>query len=207
MGRYIPPSAFHTFEPLRHDPLELIPLIQASQGGDHSEIQSIAKFSNTILNLVEGQSPELDAATMLFLTAVSWQEDGSSPEPLDKAVSRERIGRFPIEGGNAISYLHEFTNDKGNGALHDLLAKLALGLEEEYLGEPGFSSGAAGLHLCGWLSASEVTSLHRVIRRGKWGIDPSEPLDGGVNDAFRHLTIILRSARKRRCGLLMRRHA
>ena len=71
MGRYIPPSAFHTFEPLRHDPLELIPLIQASQGGDHSEIQSIAKFSNTIQNLVEGQSPELDAATMLFLTAVS----------------------------------------------------------------------------------------------------------------------------------------
>ncbi len=69
MGRYIPPSAFHTFVPLRHDPLELIPLIQASQGGDHGEIQSIAKFSNTIQNLVEGQSPELDAATMLFRTA------------------------------------------------------------------------------------------------------------------------------------------
>ena len=35
----------------------------------------------------------------------------------------------------------------------------------------------------------------------------SEPLDGGVADAFRHLTIILRGAEKRKCGILMRRHS
>ena len=47
----------------------------------------------------------------------------------------------------------------------------------------------------------------RGIQKGKWTVNPSEPLDGGVADAFRHLTIILRGAEKRKCGILMRRHS
>ena len=206
MSRYISPSPFHTFEPLQHDPLDLIPSIQCSQGGDHSEIKSLEGVPSSIIELDEGENPPIDPAMMLFLCSVAWKEDGGIPEPLDRGVSRDRIGRFPIEGGNAIEYLLNHTIEKTDDGLHDLLAKLTLGLDEEFLGEGGFSSGKGGLELCGWLDKKDVTNLRRAIQKGKWAVDPSEPIDGGVADAFRHLTIILRGAEKRRCGILMRKH-
>ncbi len=207
MSRYIPPSPFYTFEPIRHDLLELIPLIQSSQGGDHTEIKSLDSVPSSILDLEEGNKPSIDPAMMLFLCSVAWKGDGGMPEPLDRGVSRERIGRFPIEGGNAIEYLLNHTIEKSEESLHDLLAKLTLGLDEEFLGEAGFSSGLGGLELCGWLDSRDVTNLRRAIQKGKWTVNPSEPLDGGVADAFRHLTIILRGAEKRKCGILMRKHS
>ena len=206
MSRYISPSPFHTFEPLQHDPLDLIPPIQCSQGGDHSEIKSLEGVPSSIIELDEGENPPIDPAMMLFLCSVAWKEDGGIPEPLDRGVSRDRIGRFPIEGGNAIEYLLNHTIEKTDDGLHDLLAKLTLGLDEEFLGEGGFSSGKGGLELCGWLDKKDVINLRRAIQKGKWAVDPSEPIDGGVADAFRHLTIILRGAEKRRCGILMRKH-
>ena len=206
MSRYISPSPFPTFEPLQHAPLDLIPSIQCSQGGDHSEIKSLEGVPSSILELEEGENPPIDPAMMLFLCSVAWKEDGGIPEPLDRGVSRDRIGRFPIEGGNAIEYLLNHTIEKTDDGLHDLLAKLTLGLDEEFLGEGGFSSGKGGLELCGWLDKKDVTNLRRAIQKGKWAVDPSEPIDGGVADAFRHLTIILRGAEKRRCGILMRKH-
>ncbi|MCH2638444.1 MAG: hypothetical protein MKZ68_00870 [Candidatus Thalassarchaeum sp.] len=206
MSRYISPSPFHTFEPLQHDPLDLIPPIQCSQGGDHSEIKSLEGVPSSIIELEEGENPPIDPAMMLFLCSVAWKEDGGIPEPLDRGVSRDRIGRFPIEGGNAIEYLLNHTIEKTDDGLHDLLAKLTLGLDEEFLGEGGFSSGKGGLELCGWLDKKDVINLRRAIQKGKWAVDPSEPIDGGVADAFRHLTIILRGAEKRRCGILMRKH-
>ena len=57
MSRYIPPSPFYTFEPLRHDPLDMIPLIQASQGGDHSEIKAVEGIPTSILSLEDGEKP------------------------------------------------------------------------------------------------------------------------------------------------------
>ena len=207
MNRYIPPSPFHTFEPLRYDPIEAIPMIQASMAGDHVDLKNLEGMPESILELKEGEAPDFGPAMMLFLTCLEWNSDDSPPEPLDKGVSRERLGRFPIEGGNAIDYLHEYTNDKRGQDLHELLAKLNSGLKEEFLGESGYSNGLGGLELCGWLNQKEVTSLRRVIQKGKWTVDPSEPIDGGVSDAFRHLVIILRGAEKRRCGLLMRRHS
>ena len=206
MSRYISPSPFHTFEPLKHDPLDLIPSIQCSQGGDHSEIKSLEGVPSSILELEEGENPPIDPAMMLFLCSVAWQEDEAMPEPLDRGISRDRIGRFPIEGGNAIEYLLNHTIEKTDDGLHDLLAKLTLGLDEEFLGEGGFSSGKGGLELCGWLDKKDVTNLRRAIQKGKWAVNPSEPIDGGVADAFRHLAIILRGAEKRRCGILMRKH-
>ncbi|MED5231784.1 MAG: hypothetical protein VYB30_05420 [Candidatus Thermoplasmatota archaeon] len=207
MSRYIPPSPFHTFEPLRHEPLELIPLIQSSQGGDHSKIKSVTGIPSSILELEEGEYPPIDPAMMLFLCSVAWKGDTGMPEPLDRGVSRERIGRFPVEGGNAIEYLLNHTIEKADDGLHELLAKLTLGLAEEFLGEAGFTSGKGGLELCGWLDSKDVTNLRRAIQKGKWSVDPSEPIDGGVADAFRHLTVILRGAEKRRCGILMRKHS
>ena len=57
MNRYIPPSPFYTFEPLQHDPLDLIPSIQSSQGGDHTEIKSLEAIPSSILELEEGENP------------------------------------------------------------------------------------------------------------------------------------------------------
>jgi len=185
----------------------LIPSIQSSQGGDHTDIKSLEAIPSSILELEEGKNPIMDPAMMLFLCSVDWKGDGGMPEPLDRGVSRERIGRFPIEGGNAIEYLLNHTIEKREDGLHELLAKLTLGLDEEFLGEGGFSSGMGGLELCGWLDSRDVTNLRRAIQKGKWAVDPSEPIDGGVADAFRHLTIILRGAEKRKCGILMRRHS
>ncbi len=207
MNRYIPPSPFYTFEPIRHDPLKLIPIIQSSQGGDHTEIKSLEAIPSSILELEEGEKSIIDPAMMLFLCSVAWKDDDGIPEPLDRGVSRERIGRFPIDGGNAIEYLLNHTIEKSEDGLHDLLAKLTLGLDEEFLGEGGFSSGMGGLELCGWLDSRDVTNLRRAIQKGKWSVDPSEPIDGGVADAFRHLTIILRGAEKRKFGILMRKHS
>ena len=207
MRRYIPPSPFYTFEPLRHDPLVIIPLIQSSQGGDHSEIKEIEGVPSSILELVEGENPPMDPAMMLFICGIAWKSEGGMLESLDKGVSRERIGRFPVEGGNAIEYLLNHTIEKADDGLQELLAKLTLGLDEEFLGESGFSSGIGGLELCGWLDPKDVTILRRAIQKGKWAVNPNEPLDGGVADAFRHLTVILRGAEKRLCGILMRKHA
>ena len=184
----------------------MIPPIQCSQGGDHSEIKSLEGVPSSIIELEEGENPPIDPAMMLFLCSVAWKEDGGIPEPLDRGVSRDRIGRFPIEGGNAIEYLLNHTIEKTDDGLHDLLAKLTLGLDEEFLGEGGFSSGKGGLELCGWLDKKDVLNLRRAIEKCKWAVDPREPIDGGVADAFRHLTIILRGAEKRRCGILMRKH-
>ena len=48
---------------------------------------------------------------------VAWKEDEGMPEPLDRGVSRDRIGRFPIEGGNAIEYLLNHTIEKTDDGL------------------------------------------------------------------------------------------
>ena len=59
----------------------------------------------------------------------------------------------------------------------------------------------------GWLEVSDVIDLRKEIERGGWSVKSEEPLDGGVQDAFRHLLVFLRSASKRERGILMRRHS
>ena len=115
MNRYIPPSPFYTFEPLRHDPLELIPSIQSSQGGDHTEIKLLEDIPSSILELEEGENPIMDPAMMLFLCSVAWKGDGGMPEPLDKAIisAKADINVFLTPSGqqlneNLISELLEY---------------------------------------------------------------------------------------------------
>jgi hypothetical protein len=62
----------------------------------------------------------------------------------------------------------------------------------------------SGMILCGWLTKEEVIELRQSIQGQDWSIDVDELIDGGVRDASRHLIIMLRSAEKRNCGLLMR---
>ncbi len=64
-----------------------------------------------------------------------------------------------------------------------------------------------GIELLGWLDSADVTELRKEIEQGGWKVKSDEPLDGGVQDAVRHLLVFLRSASRRRCGILMRRHS
>ena len=208
MNRYLSPPPFHTFDPIQKDPLELIPVICASMDGNHEDFQNMVGLIPGLPQMTEGEKPPLDPATILLLSLMDWQADGGAPRPLDSGQSRERLGRFPTEDGNAIEYLLSFTKEgEGNSNLHNLLAKLARGLSEDSLGESIFSQGAGGIELLGWLDEAEVTQLRNEVERGSWKVSSDEPHDGGVQDAFRHLLAFLRAAGRRHCGLLMRRHS
>ena len=207
MGNYIPPPAFHTFDPIGRVPTDLIGVIESSMEGRHADLISLIG-TKTGLDLEEGKEPNIDRPNLLFMSLILWQEDGSSPRPLDSGHSKEKLGRFPTNDGNPMEYLLENTREEaGNSFLHKLLTKFCRGLTEEYLGQPGFSKGLGGIELLGWLDSKEVNDLKKEIEKGKWTVMSSEPLDGGVQDAFRHLLVYLRAAGRSKCGLLMRRHS
>ena len=208
MGRYVPPPPFHTFDPMRGNPLKLITAIKSSMSGDHEDLIGLVGRIPGLPALIEGVGSPVDPATMLMLSLMEWQEGGRAPSPLDSGHSRERLGRFPSEDGNAIEYLFAHTKEGGDSrGLHRLLEKLGRGLCEASLGEPGFSNGAGGIELLGWIGVGEVLELKKEVERGAWSVASEEPHDGGVQDVFRHLLVILRSAERRGCGLLMRRHS
>ncbi|MBK69798.1 MAG: hypothetical protein CMB53_00125 [Euryarchaeota archaeon] len=208
MSRAPPTSAFYTFDPIAVDLIELVPPIQASMGGDHLELISMCPLSTDIQSLRQGEEAPFDPATLLYLASGDWGPEGGMAEPLDSMATREKLGRFPCDDGNVISYLMSFTRQRGDMAsLHELLAKLGDGLSEENLGEPGFRDGFGGMSLLGWINALEVSELRSSIRSDRWTTLGDEPLDGGVDFGFRHLLSILRSAEKRGCGILMRKHS
>ena len=208
MSRYVPPPPFHTFDPMRGDPLNLITAIKSSMSGDHEDLIGLVGSIPGLPALIEGVGSPVDPATMLMLSLMEWQEGGRAPRPLDSGHSRERLGRFPSEDGNAIEYLFAHTKEGDDSrGLHRLLEKLGRGLCEASLGEPGFSNGAGGIELLGWIGVGEVLELKKEVERGAWSVASEEPHDGGVQDVFRHLLVILRSAERRGCGLLMRRHS
>tara|TARA_Y100001934_G_scaffold275922_1_gene371396 strand:- start:2332 stop:2955 length:624 start_codon:yes stop_codon:yes gene_type:complete len=207
MGPYIPPPAFHTFDPIRLSPNNLVDAISSSINGNHAELLEKLEGLSGVPEFVEGDAPGMDKSTLLFISVLDWQGDGSSPRPLDGGHSRERIGRFPHSDGNAIEYLLENTGEGEDSQLHDLLGKLGRGLGENAFGFPDYDKGAGGMELLGWLEEGEITDLRKEIERGSWSVMSDEPLDGGVQDAFRHLLVILRAATRRRCGIIMRRHS
>ena len=208
MSRYVPPPPFHTFDPMRGNPLNLITAIKSSMSGNHEDLIGLVGSVPGLPALIEGVGSPVDPATMLMLSLMEWQEGGRAPRPLDSGHSRERLGRFPSEDGNAIEYLFAHTKEGDDSrGLHRLLEKLGRGLCEASLGEPGFSNGAGGIELLGWIGVGEILELKKEVERGAWSVASEEPHDGGVQDAFRHLLVILRSAERRGCGLLMRRHS
>ena len=200
--------SFHTFDPITHDPIEVIPQIQSSLGGDHEELKGVKPNSVDIQNLRVGKEPGIDPATLLYLTIIELDEFGGRTEGIDAGVGKERLGRFPYGDGNIVTYLLTYTKQKGDmTTLHELLYKLSDGLSEDNLGEAGFRDGFGGLTLLGWLNRKEVSELQRSIRSGRWEVLSEEPLDGGVDYAFRLLLAMLRAAQRRKCGVLMRRHS
>jgi len=199
---------FHTFDPIVHDPVEVIPSIQSSLGGDHVDIKKVSPNSIDIQSLKDGIEPKMDPATLLYLAIIELDSSGARTEGIDSGPGKEKLGRFPYSDGNIVAYLLRYTRQKGDmSTLHELLYKLSDGLSEDNLGESGFRDGFGGLTLLGWLTRKEVSELQRAIRSGRWEILSEEPLDGGVDYAFRLLLAMLRAAQRRRCGILMRRHS
>ena len=200
--------SFHTFDPIVNDPLDIIPAILTSLGGDHKELKKASPHSIDIQNLKEGIEPIFDPATILYLSIGELDSEGRRADSIDSSSGKERLGRFPYGDGNIVTYLLDNTREKGDMTLlHDLLFKLTDGLSEENLGEFGFREGFGGLTLLGWLNTGEVSELRSAILSGRWTVLSEEPLDGGVDYAFRLLLAMLRSAQRKRCGVLMRRHS
>lgn len=208
MGSYIRPSSFHTFDPIKLSPDSLTGAINASMEGKHENLLYLLEGISGLPELKEGEQSPVDKATLLFISILDWQDDGGAPRALDGGHSRERLGRFPSNDGNAVEYLLEFTGEgEGGSGLHPLLKKLGRGFGDDTLGHNGFGEGSMGIELLGWLDSADVNELRKEIERGRWMVKSDEPLDGGVQDAFRHLLVFLRSASRRKCGILMRRHS
>ena len=207
MGSYIPPSSFHTFDPIRNSPGLMVNGIIDSISGNHEELLLSTPGIEKVAGLNDGEGATLDRATLLFISVLDWQDDWSVPRSLDRGHSRERLGRFPIDDGNAIEYLLRYTKEGDGSDLHFLLEKLCRGLNEDAFGHSGFSEGSGGIEMLGWLDGKDVSKIRREIEKGAWSVKSDEPLDGGVQDAFRHLLVFLRAAVKRKCGILMRRHS
>ena len=207
MGSYIPPSSFHTFDPIRNSPDSVVSGIISSISGNHSELLLHAAGMEKVAGLKEGEGATIDRATMLFISILDWQEDWSVPRSLDGGHSRERLGRFPSDDGNAIEYLLRYTKEGEGSDLHNLLEKLCRGLSDDSFGYSGFNEGPGGIEMLGWLDGDDIARIRREIEKGAWTVKSDEPLDGGVQDAFRHLLVFLRAAVKRKCGILMRRHS
>jgi len=207
MGSYIPPSPFHTFDPIRNSPDSVVNGIISSMSGNHGELLLSAPGIEEVAGLKEREDSPLDKATLLFISVLDWQDDWSVPRSLDGGHSRERLGRFPHDDGNAIEYLLRYTKEGEGSDLHRLLKKLCRGLNEDLFGHSGFNEGPAGIEMLGWLDGEDVSKIRREIEKGAWSVKSDEPLDGGVQDAFRHLLVFLRAAVKRKCGILMRRHS
>ena len=206
MGRYIPPPAFHTFDPIAKSPSELLGGIASSFEGRHEVLLGMVNEKSNLPDLEEGEAPEMDSATILLICILDWQEGGGAPRPLYSGHSRERLGRFPSNDGNAVDYILNYTKED-DGEMHPLLRKLGSGLQGSRDGPLDFSRGAGGVELMGWLGIEEVSQLRKAIEKGAWTVLSSEPHDGGVQDALRHLLVILRAAGRRKCGVLMRRHS
>ena len=206
MSRYLPPPAFHTFDPISKSPGELLEGISSSFEGKHRNLMEIVGENSILPELQEGKAPDIDAATILLICILEWQEGGEAPRPLDSGHSRERLGRFPSDDGNAVEYILDFTKDE-SGVMQSLLRKLGSGLIGSVSGELDFSRGAGGVELLGWLDVGEVPKLRKEIEKGGWTVLSNEPHDGGVQDALRHLLVFLRAAGRRKCGVLMRRHS
>ena len=208
MNKYLPTSAFYTFDPLKIDVEELIPSIEMSIEGEHDDLMKLIDRKKSFPNLKKGEKSNLDRATMLFISSLDWQEDGGGAIPLDRNNAKERIGRFPTSDGNAIKYLLKYTSQEDfESRLHELLYKLMNGLSKEDLGIEGYQKGIAGLELMGWLSLEEVSELKTNIQKGRWIVSAQETYDGGVQEICKNLVKILKSAERRGCGILMRKHS
>ena len=211
-----PTAPFYTFDPIKGEGFDaLIAALKTPR--DNDELDTFLEIYPEIRKVLEKEGADCsngaaniswDSATILFIAYRETQSDGSPGLPLERGISMERLGRFPTKDGNAIAYLRaNLRENQDSKIMAPLLDQLDIGLRNESIGDNSLSEGFAGLTLHGWLSATQVGELRLALQKSKWKVANNEEFDGGVADVARHLLIILKSAEKRRCGILMRAHS
>ena len=202
-------TAFFTLDPMVSDRLE--PAFAAISGNgwskliaNDSELRSRLE-SQGVDNPEQRDSISWDDANLFFLSCIQLTSIGK-PMPLEAGISRERFGRFPFGDGSPISYLRDWIRDSRRKPevleqLSDLMEKLATRMSGTSM-EKGFGR----LEMRGWLTLEEVTELRKALTSKCWMPSADEPLDGGCQDAAKHLVALLRSAEKRYCGVVFRVH-
>ena len=202
-------SAFFTLDPMVSN--RLAPTFDALSGGDWSNLISNDEELKLRLESQGVDSPEKqdsiswDDANLFFLSCIHLTSIGR-PMPLEAGLSRERFGRFPYGDGSAITYLRDWIRDSQRKPdtleeLADLMEKLATRMSGTSM-ETGFGR----LEMLGWLTSDEVTTLRKALTSKCWMPSADEPLDGGCQDAAKHLVALLRAAEKRSCGVVLRVH-
>jgi len=206
VGRYIPTPAFFTFDPIVRNPSVLLPAVLQSVQGEHGSLLKLIEEEEIGLEFIEGRGIGLDVGTLLFLCCAQWGDGASAPRSLGSSLSMERLGRFPSEDGNAIGYLLDFVSTEGDSDLLILLGKMARGFADSIGGKIDDENEIDETGVLGWLENEEAVRLRIEIESGRWSVKSGETFDGGVQDAFRHLLVFLRSAGRRKCGIMMRSH-
>ena len=202
-------TAFFTLDPMVSK--RLVPTFEALSGGDWTELVSNDEDLEQRLTSQGLESPEKresitwDDANLFFLSCIHLTPVGQ-PMPLEAGLSRERFGRFPYGDGSAITYLRDWIRDSRRKPetleeLSELMEKLA-----SRMSGTSMESGFGRLEMKGWLTAEEVTSLRKALTSKCWMPSADEPLDGGCQDAAKHLVALLRAAEKRFCGVVFRVH-
>ena len=80
MGSYIPPSSFHTFDPIRNSPDSIVNGIISSMSGNHGELLLSAPGIEEVAGLKEGEESPLDRATLLFISVLDGKMTGAFPD-------------------------------------------------------------------------------------------------------------------------------
>ena len=209
-------NPFHTFDPIDGKLTEsLIQALEDSVDGDDGGLLKLfnddKRFQErlareSVQTLTQRSDIPWDDATILWMIARQTENDGT-PAWLDKGMARDKLGRFPWADGSPLTYLLEFIIDDEDTGVKDLLTKLNLGLSESSIGHDRYENGFGGLSLMGWLNEEEVESVIRGLLHASWGVSSVEPFDGGVREIVKHLTVLLKSARAKNTGMLLRRHS
>ena len=146
-----------------------------------------------------------DDANIFFLSCIALSPIGQ-PLRLEAGISKERFGRFPFGNGSPLTYLRDWIRDSKRDpesleSLSELLEKL-----DSRLSGTSMERGIGRLDMRGWLTLDETINLRKALTSKCWMPAANEPLDGGCQDAAKHLLAMLRAAEKRRCGILLRVH-
>ena len=161
--------------------------------------------SQGVENPEDRSSIKWDDANIFFLSCVDLSPIGQ-PLPLEAGISKERFGRFPFGNGSPLAYLREWIRDsKRNPESLEILSELLEKLDSRMSGT-SMERGIGRLDLRGWLTLNETIELRKALTSKCWMPAANEPLDGGCQDAAKHLLALLRAAEKRRCGILLRVH-
>ena len=202
-------TPFMTIDPMVSNRLESV--YSALQDGDwkslilNDEELKERLQSQGVENPEDRSSIKWDDANIFFLSCVALSPIGQ-PLPLEAGISKERFGRFPFGNGSALSYLRDWIRDsKRNPDSLEILADLLEKLDSRMSGT-SMERGIGRLDMRGWLTLNETIELRKALTSKCWMPAASEPLDGGCQDAAKHLLALIRAAEKRRCGILLRVH-